>query len=106
MDGTIVTLDDRRRRKPILTNVGQEAVVDAINLYEAKTHLSDLVERAAAGEEIIIAKAGRPLARLVALAHRTAPRPLGLFAGQITVGADCDDPLPDDIRLAFDGVGH
>lgn len=65
MDGMIVTLDDRRRRKHILTNVGQDAAMDAINLYEAKTHLSDLVERAAAGEEIIIAKAGRPLARLV-----------------------------------------
>lgn len=76
--------------------------MDAINLYEAKTHLSELVERAAAGEEIIIAKAGRPLARLVAFARRTSPRPLGLLAGQVTMGADFDDPLPEDMRLAFE----
>jgi prevent-host-death family protein len=47
--------------------------MDTVNLYEAKTKLSQLVERAAAGEEIVIAKAGRPLARLVPLATRTAP---------------------------------
>ena len=56
--------------------------MDTINLYEAKTNLSQLVERAAAGEEIIIAKAGRPLARLVPLAKRTKPRELGLLAGE------------------------
>jgi prevent-host-death family protein len=77
--------------------------MDTINLYEAKTNLSQLVERAAAGEEIIIAKAGRPLARLVALAQRTAERPLGLFAGLAELGADFDDPLPDEMRLAFEG---
>ncbi len=52
-----------------------------VNLYDAKTHLSKLVERAAAGEEIAIAKAGRPLARLMPLARRAGPRPLGLLAG-------------------------
>ena len=77
--------------------------MDTINLYEAKTNLSQLVERAAAGEEIIIAKAGRPLARLVGLAQRTAQRPLGLFADQVAIGADFDDPLPDDMRMAFEG---
>ncbi|HVZ07666.1 type II toxin-antitoxin system Phd/YefM family antitoxin [Rhodopila sp.] len=75
-----------------------------INLYEAKTHLSDLVERAARGEEIVIAKAGRPLARLVSLAQRTAARPLGLFAAQVAMGPDFDAPLPDDVRLAFEGA--
>jgi prevent-host-death family protein len=77
--------------------------MDTINLYEAKTNLSQLVERAAAGEEIIIAKAGRPLARLVSLAQRTAQRPLGLFADQVAIGVDFDDPLPDDMRMAFEG---
>jgi prevent-host-death family protein len=52
--------------------------VDTVNLYEAKTKLSQLVERAAAGEEIVIAKVGHPLARLVLLAKRTTPRPLAL----------------------------
>ena len=78
--------------------------MDSVNLYEAKTNLSSLVERASRGEEIVIAKAGRPLARLVPLARRTAPRPLGLLAGQVTVGADFDDPLPEDISAAFEGV--
>jgi prevent-host-death family protein len=77
--------------------------VDTVNLYDAKTNLSQLVERAARGEEIVIAKAGRPLARLVPLAKRIAPRPLGLFAGEIEVGADFDDPLPSDIQGAFEG---
>jgi prevent-host-death family protein len=76
--------------------------MDTVNLYEAKTKLSQLVERAAAGEEIIIAKAGRPLARLVPLAKRTTPRPLGLLAGQVKVGDDFDDPLPEEIMRHFE----
>jgi prevent-host-death family protein len=86
-----------------LTNVGQEASLDTVNLYDAKTNLSSLVERAANGEEIIIAKAGRPLARLVPLAHRTTPREFGFLAGQVIVGPDFDDPLPEDIQAAFEG---
>jgi prevent-host-death family protein len=77
--------------------------MDTINLYDAKTKLSQLVERAARGEEIVIAKAGRPLARLVPLARRTGPRPLGLFAGAVKTGADFDDPLPADIQHGFEG---
>jgi prevent-host-death family protein len=99
-------LDADAKRRHILTNIGQEPAVDIINLYEAKTHLSELVERAAQGEEIIIAKAGRPLARLVALAQRTAPRPLGLLAGQVTTGVDFDDPLPEEMLLVFEGRGR
>jgi prevent-host-death family protein len=94
-------LDLRQMLPHILTKVGQGAVMDTVNLYEAKTNLSHLVERAAAGEEIIIAKAGRPLARLVALSQRTAERPLGLFADQVAIGPDFDAPLPDEMRLAF-----
>jgi prevent-host-death family protein len=80
----------------------KDSAVDTVNLYEAKTKLSQLVERAAAGEEIIIAKAGRPLARLVSLAKRTTPRPLGLLAGQVWIGDDFDDPLPDEIMKHFE----
>jgi prevent-host-death family protein len=74
-----------------------------VNLYEARTQLSRLVERAAAGEEIIIAKGGRPLARLVPLAPRKTPRRLGLRAAEVWVGPDFDDPLPEDLQRAFDG---
>lgn len=74
-----------------------------VNLHEAKTTLSRLVERAARGEEIVIAKAGRPLARLVPLARRTSPRPLGFMAGEVVLGPDFDDPLPDDMQTLFEG---
>lgn len=77
--------------------------MSTVNLYEAKTHLSQLVDRAASGEEIVIAKAGRPLARLVSLARRTEPRPLGLLKGRVRVGEDFDAPLPDTVKDVFDG---
>ena len=76
-----------------------------VSLEDAEERLSALVERAAAGEEIVIEKAGRPRARLVAAAESaTSPRRMGGFLrGQIRVGHDFDDPLPDDILRAFNG---
>lgn len=72
------------------------------NLYEAKTALSKLVERAAAGEEIIIAKHGRPLARLTALAQRGVPRKPGGWEGRLWVSPDFDAPLPAELLEAFE----
>jgi len=60
-----------------------------MNIHEAKTHLSRLVERAAAGEEIIIAKAGKPMARLVAYQPPIKPRAGGFLAGQILETEEC-----------------
>jgi len=77
--------------------------MDTVNIYEAKTNLSALVDRAAGGEEIIIARNGKPVARLVPLEKRTAPRRLGLYRDEIKVGADFDDPLPEEILAAFRG---
>jgi prevent-host-death family protein len=74
-----------------------------INLYEAKTCLSRLVERAAAGEEIIIAKAGKPKARLVPLSEHTEFRQPGGWEGKVWVAEDFDDPLPADILAGFEG---
>ena len=74
-----------------------------INLYEAKTSLSRLVERAAAGEEIIIAKAGKPKARLVPLPGRAEPRQPGGWEGKVWVAEDFDEPLPADILAGFEG---
>jgi prevent-host-death family protein len=76
-----------------------------VNLYEAKTHLSELVERAAAGEEIIIAKAGKPKARLVPIREVREPRKPGALKGQIWIADDFDDPLPPDILAGFMGEG-
>lgn len=74
-----------------------------VNIHEAKTHLSRLVEQAAAGQEIIIAKAGKPVARLVPLEARPQPKRLGLLKGKVRVPDDFDDPLPDDVLVAFEG---
>lgn len=75
------------------------------NLYEAKTSLSKLVDRAAAGEEIIIAKAGKPMARLTAFPSRHEPRVPGGWKGRVWIGPDFDEPLPEDILSAFEGHG-
>jgi prevent-host-death family protein len=74
-----------------------------VNIHAAKTHLSRLVDDAAAGEEIIIAKAGKPVARLVPLAPSRPKRRLGILAGRMKVPEDFDAPLPDDILDAFEG---
>ena len=74
-----------------------------VNIHAAKTQLSRLVEAAASGQEIVIAKAGRPVARLVPLALPVRPKRLGLLRGKIRVSADFDAPLPDDVLDAFDG---
>ncbi len=61
-----------------------------INIHEAKTHLSKLVERAAQGEAFVIAKAGRPLVKVAPLGAPATPRRLGFLAGEIEVPADFD----------------
>ena len=75
-----------------------------VNIHAAKTHLSRLVEEAAAGEEIIIAKSGTPLAKLGPLgpANRKKRR-LGILAGRLKVPTNFDAPLPSDILDAFEG---
>ncbi len=78
--------------------------MDQINLYQAKTRLSELVDRAAAGEEIVIARHGRPVAKLVAYKPRAGKRrKLGLLAGKWEIPEDFDDPLPEDVLDAFEG---
>lgn len=79
------------------------AARSVVNIQEAKTQLSRLVDRAAAGEEIVVARNGRPVARLVALDTPGAPRRGGWARGEITIGPDFDAPLPDDIQAAFEG---
>lgn len=76
------------------------------NLYQAKTALSKLVDRAAAGEEIIIAKSGKPLARLTAFSGAALPRVPGGWEGKVRIGPDFDAPLPDDLLEAFEGRGE
>lgn len=74
-----------------------------INIQEAKTHLSRLVEEALSGEELIIAKAGKPLVRLVPFQAEKKPFPLGLLAGQGWESPDCWDPDPELEKLFYEG---
>ena len=74
-----------------------------VNIHAAKTQLSRLVDAAAAGEEIIIAKAGRPLARLGPLISSPRKRRLGVLAGKLRVPEDFDVPLPDEVVEVFEG---
>jgi prevent-host-death family protein len=78
-------------------------VPKVVNIYEAKTRLSELVERAARGEEIVIAKAGTPKARLAPLPAAKAPRVPGGWEGKIWVADDFDEPLPPDLQGGFGG---
>lgn len=72
-----------------------------MNVHAAKTHLSRLIDRAADGEEIIIARAGRPVARLGPLEVATKPRRPGIMRGRITIASDFDAPLSKEILDAF-----
>ena len=78
-------------------------MVKPVNIHAAKTHFSRLVERAARGEEIIIARGGRPVARLVPLASERRPRRLGLLKGKIKIAANFDAPLPANALREFHG---
>ena len=66
-----------------------------VNIHEAKTHLSRLLERVQAGEEITIAKAGRPIARLTAIHERPQRRTPGMDKGKVVIHPDFDDPIPE-----------
>lgn len=73
-----------------------------VNMHEAKTHLSRLAERAVQGEEIVIARAGKPLVKLVPVEPERKRRVFGQYEGQIVIAPDFDE-LPADIQAAFDG---
>ncbi|CAN5214588.1 type II toxin-antitoxin system prevent-host-death family antitoxin [soil metagenome] len=74
-----------------------------VNIHEAKTHLSRLVERAANGEEIVIARAGRPIARLAPLVQEGQPRRGGIWKGKGFIHDNFDDPLDEEFEAAFRG---
>jgi prevent-host-death family protein len=80
----------------------KRAVRETVSLYEAKTQLSQLVERAAAGEEIVIAKSGRPRARLVPLEDTRALRVPGKGKGRWRLRKDFDAQLPEGVIREFE----
>jgi prevent-host-death family protein len=76
-----------------------------VNIYEAKTQLSKLVLEAAQGEDIIIARAGKPVARLTRVTRERVRRKLGVLDGQFTIPDDFNHPLPEETLSAFEGEG-
>jgi prevent-host-death family protein len=74
-----------------------------VNIHQAKTELSKLVERAEAGEEIVIARAGKPAAKLVPLTRSRGQRRLGLLDGKFKIPDDFNAPLPDSVIRDFEG---
>ena len=79
--------------------------VATVSIYEAKTRLSHLVDRAMQGDQVVITRHGRPVARLVPASRARRPRRLGTLRGKIRVAADFDAPLPDDLLALFEGAG-
>src|SRR5215469_16125847 len=77
--------------------------VMVVNIHQAKTNLSKLLQRVVLGDEIIIAKAGVPVAKLVPVQAEKPKRPLGLYKGQIWMADDFNAPLPEDILAGFLG---
>lgn len=73
-----------------------------VNIHEAKTHLSRLLDRVQAGEEIVLAKAGKPIAKIVPLAPAASKRVPGSHKGLIRVSDDFNDPLPPDLQKHFE----
>ncbi len=76
----------------------------SVNIHEAKTHLSRLLDEVSRGEEITIAKAGKPIARLVPVTTSRPTRTPGFLRGKIRISDDFDAPLPDDVQRSFEGA--
>jgi prevent-host-death family protein len=76
-----------------------------VNIHVAKTHLSRLLEQVEAGEEVVISRAGRPIARLVAYRALAEPRRPGGWKGRVRIAPDFDR-LPHEIESAFRGMGE
>lgn len=77
--------------------------MDAINIYEAKTRLSQLVDQAVAGQDVVVSRHGKPLVRITRL--QVAPRRIrfGVLKGRVRIAADFDASLPDEVLAGFEG---
>jgi len=74
-----------------------------VNIHEAKTHLSKLLEEVSKGKDVVIAKSGKPMAKLTGLSPVRPVRKPGFLKGKIKIADNFDAPLPDDILEAFEG---
>lgn len=79
------------------------AALDTVNIYDAKTRLSQLVDKAAAGEDVVVSRNGKPLVRITRLESAKRPIRFGLLKGKVTIAADFDAPLSDQVLAEFEG---
>jgi prevent-host-death family protein len=77
--------------------------MDSVNIYDAKTRLSQLVDKAAAGEDVILSRNGKPLVRITALTPPKRRVKYGVLKGKFKIPADFDDPLPANVLAEFEG---
>jgi prevent-host-death family protein len=77
--------------------------MDMFNIYEAKTRLSQLVDKAAAGQDVVVSRNGKPLVRITRLDAPKRQIRFGVLKGKLRIPADFDSPLPDDVLAAFEG---
>jgi prevent-host-death family protein len=77
--------------------------METVNIYDAKTRLSQLVDRAASGEDIVVSRHGKPLVRITRLAQDKRPIRFGVLKGRVKIAADFDAPLPDGVLADFEG---
>ena len=75
-----------------------------VNIYDAKTQLSKLIEEAAAGNDVVIARGGKPVARLTRLSSSKRKLKFGVLKGKIKVSTDFDAPLPSEVIRQFEGL--
>lgn len=77
--------------------------MEPVNIYEAKTRLSQLVDRAASGEDVVVSRNGKPLVRITRLENAKRRIKFGMLKGKVTIASDFDAPLPDEVLAGFEG---
>jgi prevent-host-death family protein len=77
--------------------------METVNIYEAKTRLSQLVDKAAGGEDVVVSRNGKPLVRITRLETSRRCIRFGVLKGKIRIARDFDAPLPDDLLAGFEG---
>jgi prevent-host-death family protein len=80
-----------------------ETAMETVNIYDAKTRLSQLVDKAASGEDVVVSRNGKPLVRITRLDATKRRIRFGLLKGRFTIPEDFDAPLPDDALASFEG---
>lgn len=78
--------------------------MEQVNIYEAKTHFSRYVEQAESGEDVIIARGGKQVARLTSIAPKKFPLRFGVLKDKVRVSGGFDDPLPEEVLVGFSGL--